>query len=329
MNWPKKGPELKKPKLKPPAFLADLYYDMRDRRLLLPIALVLVAIAAVPFLLGGSDPEVAPPPASVGVAAQPQPSASLAVVEATPGLRDYKKRLEGRTATDPFKQRHTGLPDSVKLESTTTSSGGGSSSSFEETVTVEDGSTTVEVDPGGSGGGDGSGGSDGSGGADPGGSGESGGGSGGGGSKDGLRLIEYRFTMQLSRTVQAEDGSRRWTEPEVRKGVKLLTQLPGKENVVATVGGVNFRNGKVYFLVADEVKSLGGEFNCVTRTPNNLCELLEVETGFPLELVAGANDVRHRIKVTKIEAVWAGKPDRSVTSPRAAFGPVPKSLLRP
>lgn len=316
MNRLKKGAELK-----PPAFVADLYYDLRDRRLLLPLALVLVAIAAVPFLLGGSDSELPPaPPAGAGVVTEQGASASLAVVEATPGLRDYEKRLGNRTPSDPFEPRYAGVPDSVKLKTTSTSSTGSS-----ETVTVEDGSTTVEVETGESGDGSG-GGSGGSGG----GSGGSGDGSGGSAPKGGgLRLIEYRFTMQLSRTVQAEDGSREWTKPDVRKGVKLLTQLPGKKNAVATVGGVNLRNAKVYFLVADEVKSLDGEFNCVTRTPNGLCELLEIETGFPLELVAGANDVRHRIKVTKIDAVWAGRPDKSATSPRVAFGPVANSLPRP
>ncbi len=47
-----KGPELKMPEPKAPAFLADLYYDLRDRRLLPLLALVVVAIAATPFLLG-------------------------------------------------------------------------------------------------------------------------------------------------------------------------------------------------------------------------------------------------------------------------------------
>ena len=38
-----------------PPFLVDLYYDLRDRRLLPLLALVLVAIVAVPFLLGGGS----------------------------------------------------------------------------------------------------------------------------------------------------------------------------------------------------------------------------------------------------------------------------------
>ena len=69
MNWLKKGPDLKLPSfsslrrskgggegggsgLQAPDFLSDLYYDLRERRLLPVILLVVVAIVAVPFLLG-------------------------------------------------------------------------------------------------------------------------------------------------------------------------------------------------------------------------------------------------------------------------------------
>ena len=45
------------PELKVPDFLRDLYYDLRDRRLLPLVALVIVAIVAVPFLLGGGSKE--------------------------------------------------------------------------------------------------------------------------------------------------------------------------------------------------------------------------------------------------------------------------------
>ena len=48
------GPELKMPDVKVPKGLNDFYLDLRDRRLLPVIALVVVAIVAVPFLLGDS-----------------------------------------------------------------------------------------------------------------------------------------------------------------------------------------------------------------------------------------------------------------------------------
>ena len=57
------GPELKMPDLKNvkvPRFVTDLYQDLVDRRLLPLVALILVAIVAVPFLLGGSEEPPAP-----------------------------------------------------------------------------------------------------------------------------------------------------------------------------------------------------------------------------------------------------------------------------
>ena len=126
MNWLKKGPDLKLPSLsslrrskdggegggsglQAPGFLSDLYYDLRERRLLPVILLVVVAIVAVPFLLGSSE-EVTAPEAGAGATAGASDAngTTLAVVEANPGLRDPKKRLKGQTATDPFKQKFTG-----------------------------------------------------------------------------------------------------------------------------------------------------------------------------------------------------------------------------
>ena len=62
MNMLKKGPEIKLPDLKVPAPLVDLYYDLRERHLLPLVAVLLVAIVAVPIALsqssqsGGSNP---------------------------------------------------------------------------------------------------------------------------------------------------------------------------------------------------------------------------------------------------------------------------------
>jgi hypothetical protein len=327
------GPDLKMPDLKsikgfkPPAALADVYYDLRDRRLLPLVALVVVAIVAVPFLLGGDaeSPESAPPPATGAVLEGDSPGAtSLTVVEAAPGLRDYRKRLRGRTPTDPFKQRYTSVPEAAQLESSLSSSPSPEAGLpvTEEKVTVDGGSTTIEVEPGGSGkprGGDGSGGS-------------------GGppdsvskGSDDaGVRLIEFRIDIQVSRTEVAGDGSQRWTTPQLRRQVAALTQLPGRRATVATVGGVNLRNGKVFFLVSDDVDSLDGDFACKTRTAGNLCELLELEEGTPLELVYGPSDVRYRIKVIGVDAVWADETGAGRRSLSAGLGgPTADLLPRP
>jgi hypothetical protein len=284
MNWPKKGPELKKPNLKPPAFLADLYYDMRDRRLLLPIALVLVAIAAVPFLIG-SDPEPLPPLPAQSAAeleAAMGRTSSLTVVESTPGLRDYKKRLGDRTATNPFKQRHTGLPDSVKLESTSSSSGGGS-----ETVTIEDGSTTVEVETGGSGGGD------------------TGSARGDGGDAGSTPRLELVIDAQIRRVETKPDGREVPGELEIRKNVPVLAKLPGTKTPVVTLMGFNVSTERLVFLVSHQVESIKGEFACITRA--KVCELLEVGIGTLLEFTYEPSGARYELKVTNAKAIQARK----------------------
>lgn len=308
----KKGPELKMPELKTPDFLNDLYYDLRDRRLLPFVALALVAIAAVPFLLGGKSDEQEAPASGGGLAALgSEKTSNLTVVEATPGLRDYHKRLGHRSPTNPFKQRYTGLPASAQVEGT--QSGAEESSLAGGSTIITETGTTEVTETGSSGGGSGSSGS---------GSGSSGGPAGEAPPKSNsghLRIFEYVFDLQIAHAETTVDGSSKMSEPEARHHVKSLTQLPGKKVGVATVAGINFHTGKVYFLVADEVHSLGGEFRCVTRSPGELCELLEIEPGFPLELTAGPNKVLYRIKVTGIHAVWAGKAGDK-RSARASFG---------
>jgi hypothetical protein len=301
MSWLKKGPELRLPKLrkpslgggkrkgsgvKPPAFLADLYYDLRDRRLLLPIALVVVAIAAVPFLLGDSEP-VAPPPVSMSPAPQAgqSASASLAVVEATPGLRDYRKRLGRRTPTNPFKQRFTGVPDGAQVESTsidTTTSGGGG------TIEDEEISGETVTSPGEAGGGD---------------------------DADSTPL-ELVIDVQVRRTETKPDGSEEVGELEVRKNVPVLAKLPGEKTPVITLMGANLRTERLVFLVSHEVAAIKGEYACVTRA--DVCELLEVGLGTLLDYTYEPSGAHYEVKVTSVDVIPARK-RRGAQSSRVGF----------
>ena len=76
MNPLKKGPELKlpdkMPKLKAPKFLADIYADLRERHLLPLVAVLLIAIVAVPIALSESGGEEEAP-----AAASASPSAGV------------------------------------------------------------------------------------------------------------------------------------------------------------------------------------------------------------------------------------------------------------
>lgn len=312
-----KGPELKMPELKMPAFLSDLYYDLRDRRLLPLVALVLVAIAAVPFLLGG-DPEKPYVPAA-GVPLSElgsEKTSKLTVVEATPGLRDYRKRLADRSPTNPFKQRYTGLPPSAQVQS----GGSGAEGSGGGAPTVTESTTgTTEVTEGGSSGGAATGGGS-SGGAATG-----GGSAGGGGGESPAQKYEFVIDVQISHTEKTADGSEKMGPMEARHDVPILAQLPSEKTPVVTLMGANVKKQRLVFLVSHGVKAISGEYSCVTR--GEICELLEVAEGMLLEFVYEPTGVRYAIKVTHAAIVPARK-NRPARSSRAAFM-LPRSDLAP
>ena len=133
MNFLKQGPEIKMPKKMPkfklPGPISDLYQELRERHLL-PLVVVLIAgIIAVPIALSESghtsaSGETAAPPS---VPAKPT---ALVVTKSVPGLRDYRKRLKGLRATDPFKQRFVAAEEAgattTEEAPTTTEEGAGS-----------------------------------------------------------------------------------------------------------------------------------------------------------------------------------------------------------
>jgi uncharacterized membrane protein YgcG len=113
MKFQLKTPKFKRPEIKVsgvrgrgpevhlPSFITDVYADLRDRRLLPLVALLIVAIAAVPFLLGGSSKEHGVT-AVPNVAGNSVNTASLSVVPAGTELQEYKKRLDHRRTVNPF-----------------------------------------------------------------------------------------------------------------------------------------------------------------------------------------------------------------------------------
>ncbi len=274
-----KGPELKLSELRAPSFVTDVFYDLRDRRLLPLVALVLVAIAAVPFLLGGGE-EAVPPPALVETIEAGEGAADgmrLAVVEATPGLRDYRKRLSRRQPTDPFQQRHAGpVVGGAKLNPE--GSGGGTETT---TVTVGGGggpgttTTTTTSDPV----------------------------AGGRAGERPRRYYRLVFDVQISRTEPTADGGRVMGEPKLRKRVKALTQLPGEKAPVVTTMGVDAGKETVLLMVSHDVTAVEGDAECVAGDADR-CQLLEVAAGFPLILTYGPNDVRYVFKVIRLDVEW-------------------------
>ncbi|HEU5064173.1 MAG TPA: hypothetical protein VFT79_13635 [Solirubrobacterales bacterium] len=276
------GPELKMPDLKNvkvPTFLADLYHDLADRRLLPLVVLILVAIVALPFLLGEPEPETTPPPgvAEGGPAGAAQAS-NLTVVEAQPGLRDYRRRLEGRTATDPFKQHHLGAPKTGGLPEESTSSSTSSS-------TAEDGGTSTtsepvepapesytpddDVNPGE------------------------------------LRLFTFAADVKIISTRTTADGKKEKGEPEVRREVVPPAALPSAKTQVVTFMGISPKTRKPLFLVSDDVEAIFGEPKCLSGSES--CQLLEVDLQMPTTFVYEPTGTRYKINVLKVEPVLKGR----------------------
>jgi hypothetical protein len=301
-----KGPELKMPELKVPAFAGDLYYDLRERRLLPLLALVVVAIAAVPFLLGDSE-EAAPPIAGTEAAPEELEGATLAVVRAEPGLRDYRKRLRGRTPTDPFKPHLTSpVLSGTKLPQPPGGSGGEGQSSSSSDSPSSAGSAPAP-DTGSSGGG-----------APAGAGGDSEGGGGDAGKKNGdatepgkapdMTVLAWSIDVSIVRSGGATDAARKKSaaaKPYTKKSVLPQTVLPGeKAPAVMYLGPVREGTGvvgKALFLVSRDVVSVFGDVSCAEG--DEVCQLVEVEPGLPVSFVYGPEEVTYTLTVRSINPV--------------------------
>jgi hypothetical protein len=276
------------PDLKVPAVLADLYYDLRDRRLLPLVALVLVAIVATPFLLsqGAEEPEESiPVPAAIQALKESggQRTATLTVVEANPGLRDYRKRLRGREPLDPFRTFGKPSLEGAQLGDGSEEGGGGGSSGSSAPVTST--STTVKktkesskttsttkTTPGGT---------------------------------NGSHVVFYAFAIDV-RIVMTVDGKQQ--APIVRERVLPQTPLPGEKTPVVTFMGParegSKPTGKALLVVSDEVRSVEGDATCLSG--DETCQLLEVEPGFPEVFTYGEGEDRYAITVLKLGPVVTG-----------------------
>jgi hypothetical protein len=308
-----KGPELKMPELKVPGFLADFYYDLRDRRLLPVIGLVLVAIVATPILLGQKTETTAPPAPPGAIQALKESSgqraASLTVVEANPGLRDYRKRLRRRTPLDPFRSMGKPNLEGARLGNGSEGEGGssgGASFTSTSTTTKENGSKTTTTKTttttaGSGAGSEGAGGGGSTGGAGP----QGGNGNGNGESPHGtLFTFSIDLTIVRSEGGQAEGGAKQG-EPETRKHVLPTTVLPSAKKQVVTYMGISPKTRKPLFLVSPEVTGVFGEGHCASGTGN--CQLIELEPGFPEVFELGEGGDRYTIKVTDVKAVVVGR----------------------
>jgi hypothetical protein len=279
--------QLKLPEMKVPLVLSDLFYDLRDRRLLPLLALIVVAVAAAPFLLSDSGSDSDSPITAVTPEAESQAAAKtarLTVVRADHGLRVPKKRLGHLSPTDPFRQRFTGPAGGeaeVTQTSTSTSSSTTSTSVSTETGSSESGGAPTVTSPTES---------------SPPASGDI---------PDGaVTVFTFAADLKIVKTTTEADGGKSRGEPETREHVLPGTTLPGKKTQVVTYFGISPKTKKPLFLVGEGVTSIFGEAECLAGAAN--CQLLEVEPEFPITLLYGPNDVRYKVTVLDVEPVATG-----------------------
>ena len=153
---PKKA-AAKRPSVEAPPFVQNTYRDLRDRHLLIPAIVLLIALVAVPFALSSSS-EPALPAAAPVVPADATAVEPAVLAEQLGGVRDYRKRLDALKQKNPFDQQFlipTPKSESVEEVSTSTvtdpaTTGGSSSGAIDPSVSSTTGGTsTVSTDPAG------------------------------------------------------------------------------------------------------------------------------------------------------------------------------------
>ncbi len=238
-----------------PQLLTDLYRDLRDRRLLVPALVLVVALIAVPLALSSSSATTAPPapaPATNAGGSEAEAATSPAVLTEELGLTDYRKRLEQLQSKDPFQQQFT-LPEvtskveqsSLSEPSGITTSGGGSTS----TSSTAEPTSTPSASPGTS--------TPTSHSSEP--------------SDDARKPTTEVILRRIDVRIGPEGGLVKKT------GVKQLEMLPSSTTPVVIFLGTTERGGRAFFLVSSDVIAVSGDGACLATTPT--CQLLSLRAG--------------------------------------------------
>lgn len=278
MNMLKKGPELKVSDLKVPDFALDVYYDLKERHLLPLVAILLIALVALPIVLSsGSDSNEAEAETAIATPSSLPRTSALVVAKAAPGLRNYHHRLAG-AYKDPFKQQYTELEGNE--EGVGSASSGGESGEPIESAPE----TTVP--------------SEGEGGGAPVENGEP---------PEGGHLQYYSFAIDVRITPVS---SKKQEQSTVRHNLPNMTMLPSRKVPALTFVGVTKDEKNAVMLISDKVTGLFGDATCIEGSEH--CQLLALEPGIPETVVYGANARTYRITLLKLRLL---KTDKLNTAP--------------
>lgn len=277
MNMLKKGPKLKKPDLKVPNFLLDIYYDLRERHLLPLVAILVVALVALPFLLGGSSQsESEEAESAIATPSTALPTSELVVAKSAPGLRDYRRRLHEEHAKDPFVQQYE---DQEGEGGTAEAASGGEESA---SITVEPSETSTETPEGTQPSEEGS--------DEP---------------PEGGHLKYYSWAIDVRVTPVSTSKGKDKPQATVRHDLPDMTMLPSRDVPALTFIGVTKDTKRAVMLVSDKVTGLFGDAVCIVGS--EACQLIALEPEIPETVVYGADSRTYRIELLKLRLLKTDK----------------------
>jgi hypothetical protein len=257
-----------------PELLTDLYRDLRDRRLLPLVLVLVVGLAVVPIALSSKSTST---PASPAAPATPVAKKSnlpaTAVVVSNPGVRDYTRRLKD-SPQDPF------VTPAFALAGTSSATSSSSTSSTASTGTTTSGTTTSGTTTSGA--------------TAP---------TGGSTSQPVQTESKYFFYRVKLRT--GEVGQ----DLKVRDSVGTLTPLPSKNVPALDFLGVttnsSFQPTRAVFLVSSAVSSVAGEGTCTFA--GTYCQIVSLKSG-EHEDVVWTDGRTYRVDLVKFDLIVRNSP---------------------
>ncbi|MDQ3759962.1 MAG: hypothetical protein M3331_08490, partial [Actinomycetota bacterium] len=254
-DLPKRKPTVTSParssRAQAPAFLQDLYKDMRDRRLIIPAVALLIAIVAVPVMLShpADSTVITPPPVNDPAAVAVEPAVLTAQEE---GVREFRERLDALKRKNPFGGRFdpkvangSSLPGELVEPVDSGGSGSGNGNPGTDPVDLDTPVDPVEsVDP-----------------VEPAPSGPP---------EPVFTPEAYVLVPRIDVTVGVVDRDRRQT----LENVKVGDLLPSREAPTAMFLGNTDDSEFAEFVISRDVEAMNGEGKCEPR--KNKCEFLRL-----------------------------------------------------
>jgi hypothetical protein len=244
-------------------FFGDVVYDLRNRGLLPVVVLLLIAMVAIPMVISrgsSSGPSLQP----TGATAEAVPETQQAVVSYSPGLRDYKKRLDDLSAKDPFAQQFAqaaAAAGQLSGESVgVTGETGTPASSSPSSGSVSTGSTVVTKKK-----------------------------------KKKKKKSSGGGTYTYQTDIAVGDVN---STPTPFPNVAPMTTVPSTDTPVLIYFGNTADNSQALFLVSNKVTTASGSGVCLPNPDD--CALLSLQAGQTEDLVYAGDGKTYRVAVVQI-----------------------------